>query len=44
MPNLPGVSQADMEKARQMLADNGGKLPGLGGSLPGLGGNPFKKP
>jgi len=44
MPNIPGVSPADMEKARQMLAENGGKLPGLpglGGKLPGF---PFKKP
>jgi signal recognition particle subunit SRP54 len=49
MPNIPGVSQADMEKAQQMLAENGGKIPGLGGGgLPGLGGGlpgfPFKKP
>jgi signal recognition particle subunit SRP54 len=44
--SLPGVSQADLEKAKQMLAENGGSLPGLGkpGGLPGLPKFPFKKP
>jgi signal recognition particle subunit SRP54 len=42
----PGVSHADLEKAQQMLAENGGSLPGLGkpGGLPGLPNFPFKKP
>jgi signal recognition particle subunit SRP54 len=47
----PGVSQADLERAKEMMSRPGG-LPGLGGpnvpgggGLPGLGaGFPFNKP
>jgi len=50
---IPGVSQADLEKAQQMMSKGGGgmpTLPGLGGGspptggLPGLPKFPFKKP